>query len=313
MYVAPREPGLVLREAPAGERERVIASLRALTPSIQSLITISGQPLGPLPSWPAPDTPAEMRLAHPAGRLLTLTRLLTTDAARCWDEQDYNGAAERVAATLRWAHELLQPGADAWVRLRGQQCLILALTRLDAQTVVGLSTRLDSSHRARLLEALAPFDAADPTRELAEWERGARANLAWVREHFSGSDAGEKLAAHIQANGADSEDFGLPDVPKEVYIGSVLVRRDLDKVRAMSAATIAGHIDMAERMIGPVAVALRLPDATAALKPLQAQAAADPSQVARIVLGAPAGVMHNTRNVAKLLSDCRERLAKELK
>jgi hypothetical protein len=313
MYVAPREPGLVLSEAPAGEHERVLASLRVIAPSIQSLITLSGQPLGTLPPWPAEDASLDLKLAHPVGRLLTFTRLLIIDAARCWDEKDYNGAAERITATLRWAHDMLQPDAESWIRFRGQQCLGVALARLDAQTVAGLATRLDASHRARMLEALAALDAADPTRALATWERDARGNAAWVREHLSGSDAGEKLAALIQARGANTDDFDLPDMPRGLQIGGVLVRRDLDKVRVMSAATIAGHLVAAEAMIGPVAAAMRSPDALVALKPLQAQAAADPSQVARVVLGAPAAAAYNSGIVAKLLSDCRERLAKEAK
>ena len=77
----------------------------------------------------------------------------------------------------------------------------------------------------------------------------------------------------------------------------------------MSAAAIAKNLDAAEAMITSVAAALRSPDSLGALKPLQVQAAADPSQIARIVLGSPAATLDNNRTTTKLLRDCMERLA----
>jgi hypothetical protein len=287
--------------------------LRKIQPSIPSLIAISGQHLGPLPPWPTAGAPDDAQLAHPASRILTFTRLLTTDAARCWDETDYNGAADRLAAPLRWAHQLLTPTAEYWVTVRGGQCLTNVLLRLEAQTAAGLATHLDAEHRASLLQGLAAFDPADPTGKLAAWEAAARGNLASARATFSGANAGEKLAAQIDKYGMDAESTDGIGATMDNFTGSVLIRRDLDKVRAMSAATISGYLDAAEAMIGPATVALRSPDALVALKPLQAKAAADPSQVARIVLAAPAATFDNSRTVAKLLNDCTERLAKSTK
>ena len=309
VYVAPREPGLVLVDAPAGESERVLTRLEEIQPLIQSLIAIAPQPLGPLPSWPAADAAPDVQLAHPASRVLTFTRLLTTDAARCWDEKDYQGAADRLTAPLRWANQLLTPGAERWVSLRGQQCLSNVLLRLQTQTAAGLATHLDGPRRASLLEALAAFDATDPTGTVAAWEASARGNLASARAMFAGADAGEKLAIHIDTYGVNSENpEGLAE-KKDVFTGGFLIRSDLDKVRTMPAAAIAKNLDAAEAMITSVAAALRSPDSLGALKPLQVQAAADPSQIARIVLGSPAATLDNNRTTAKLLSDCMERLA----
>ena len=312
-FVARGKPGIVLLGRPEGELERLLASFRVMQPSIQSLIAIASEPIGVLPPVPTAAEAAAAWNLHPASRILNCTRLLSMDAARCWHEGDYNGAADRLTATLRWSHELLQPDAEGWVLSRGYLCLWHTLVRLDAQTAAGLATHLDASRRARLLEALTAFDGADPTRHTATFERLARTALVWMRERFSGPDAGEKLAAYIESKGVEAEELGSSDVPTESYIGGVVVRRDLDNVRSMSAAAIAGHLDAAEAMIGPVAAAMRSPDALVALKPLQAQAAADPSQVARVVLGAPAAAAYNSGIVAKLLSDCRERLAKEMK
>lgn len=308
-HVQPREPGLVLKDAPPGEHERVLARLKQAGPLIDSIVKLSNEPLGELPPYPSTESGPGVGLAHPATRLLNLSRLLLTDAGRCWDEGDFNGAADRIAATLRWARQLLDCDDATTRSLRGNLTLIVALARLDAQTAGGLSERLDAAHRVVLVDLLGRFDPTDPLNELATWETKARGYVAFARQNFSGGDAGKKLADYIDEHGANTDAIdSTTGTPKGIFDGTIPVRRNLDKIRAMSSAEIARHIDTTEAMIAKMAEGLRSSDPIGALKPLQAQVAADPSQVGRIILDSPAATFNLTRTLRSTLGDCAARL-----
>lgn len=184
-----------------------------------------------------------------------------------------------------------------------------AMLRLQAQCDAGLSARLTLIQREALLTELNAFDATDPFGMIALWKNSAEQSLKAAKENYVGKDAGKKLAADIEQYGALTDDFALPGISKEMaeaFKGGIVLKSGAEKAKTLSAATIARHVKDAEPLIAAVHEALLLPDPAPRLMEIQATIAADPSQVARLVIGAPAASYLTNRNQIEQLKRLRE-------
>lgn len=301
MYLLPAKPGLELSGAPDGEVDRVRKKLA----DYQSLIGES-----------IPLIAATISQEHAPAPVDTLPSalglILTSDAARCWDDGDPSGAAKRLLAAVRLGRMLLASDAES-AQFQGGLMIQRALMRAKAQCEGGLSTRIDAELRQALVAELDGFDRADPVGTLARWRTSATATLESARLRYVGRDAGKLLAQDIDTNGADTDDFVSVGMPPEIaaaFKGTVPVRVGLETVRKMPASAIAGHIKNAEALVDAVSQALAQPDPLPQLRELQPKIAQDPSQVARLILGSPAATYINMKTQTDLFSAVRQCLAR---
>ncbi len=295
MYVLPTKPGLELSGAPEGEKDRVLAKLKEngtlLDESVGLITTATTRK----------DNPLSLDSKHAVS---TICSILITDAARCWDEGDAVSSFDRLFAALRLGRWWM--GSDSPGRSMNPQ---RAMLRLQAQCDAGLSARLTPAQREALLAELDAFDANDPFGMIALWKKSAEQSLKAVKENYVGRDAGKKLAADIEQNGALTDDFALPGISKELaeaFKGGIALKSGAEKAKTLSAATIAQHIKDAEPLVAAVHEALLLPDPAPRLMEIQAKIAADPSQIARLVIGAPAASYLTNRNQIEQLKRLRE-------
>jgi hypothetical protein len=294
-YVLPTKPGLELSGAPEGEMQRIHAKLKDIRPlldeSISLIATITSRR----------DDP---RSVEPQESVSAICTPLIVEAARCWDDDDASASFDRLLAALRLGRWWMSPG-ELGRSMNPQR----AMLRLQAQCDAGLSARLTLIQREALLTELNAFDATDPFGMIALWKNSAEQSLKAAKENYVGKDAGKKLAADIEQYGALTDDFALPGISKEMaeaFKGGIVLKSGAEKAKTLSAATIARHVKDAEPLIAAVHEALLLPDPAPRLMEIQATIAADPSQVARLVIGAPAATYLTNRNQIEQLKRLRE-------
>lgn len=118
--------------------------------------------------------------------------LFSVDATRLLAEGDADDAAGRVASILRLTRQLaLEP------RMTSMALAVSCVELVDEQIgeVAGAASLTDVGRR-EILVALLALDEADP----AGFKRGLSGALRigeWIREHFNGDDAGERLIASL--------------------------------------------------------------------------------------------------------------------
>lgn len=303
MYVLPTEPGLVVRGAPDGELDRVVAKLAAFAPRLDTLT--SDQTANP-----ADDPSSPMPAAQDTfSRAATIVQILVVDAGRLWNAGSYDAAAARLAVATSIASDLVAHGGA----VPATRPPMLALLRLESQLSAGLASKINADSRRTLRAALDRFQPNDPDGSVARWESNAREAASLLRTELAGADAGKRLAATIDLVGADVDDVAgvLPGNDSAAFKGMIPVRTNLSEVRSLSAKKITRHIDDAEALIKPIAVALREGGHRDEILRLQGQAAADPSQVARLILGAPAATGDNARRFSSMLVNCKHMLGGE--
>lgn len=179
--------------------------------------------------------------------------------------------------------------------------LTLASIKVDAMVVAdpALMRRADRESVQALVDAYTGLDAGDPGSAIATWESEARETLQYCRERFATPGGAERYAAYLTEFGAFEGPLGrvrhlLPAIEQGSPAEAEMLRSMLDSLiptkehaaaaSQLTTSQIAGALDDAESMIGPIAEALRRGDMKALVHSLR-PVTQDPTQLARVVCG----------------------------
>jgi hypothetical protein len=316
----PKAPGLAFdSSAEANAGETLTRSLLESQALVQRAIAISAQDLGIFPpiTVGTPDDP-DAHMRHPVAHIRNIARMLLADASRAYEAGNASAAVARLAATVRFARQLLRQ-TDALTRSQGEIVLTTASLKVDAMVVAdpALMRRADRESVQALVDAYTGLDAGDPGSAIAMWESEARETLRYCRERFATPGGAERYAAYLTEFGAFEGPLGsvrhlLPALEQGSPAEAEMLRSMLDSLvptkehaaaaADLTATEIAGALDDAESMIGPIAAALRQSDLKALVHSLR-PVTQDPTQLARVVCGGAGLTSESAATTRRIVSN----------
>ncbi|MEK6703122.1 MAG: hypothetical protein AABZ53_12725 [Planctomycetota bacterium] len=254
-YIDPRAAGLALcTGAPAGEQRRLLTMLDRFAPDIEALLALSHKPFG---EWPAMDSFDPMtgeHLRHPRAWFQNFARLLSADAAARWDQSDFDGAARRIAATVRWGIAIGQQ-PDAVTQMVGEMLLGQAEARLAAMIEGGLAQRLSPSASDDLRDAYTSAHQDGLDGALRSWVQLAQDRITQARECLADPQAGKRLATLARSTAGVKEDSHPtlgPRAPEWTYRCANALSWRLRRLNALSSTEISTKIERAQEMIAAI-------------------------------------------------------------
>ncbi len=302
VWVKPLEAGLVLSEAPPGQRERTVATLEGAQGIIDELIGLSRRTLEVGALHESSSMPGVWAVAK-AGPLLM------ADASRCFDLGEHDAALGRVAALARTSSQLLEFSSARGSA--GGHGGTMAVRK--AEALLDAGAQGSAGARAELRAALEGLDPI-PAKFAERWERGARARLADLREEFGGTDGPRKLAEAVEEHGLTAQDAqGLADLLRGLdpeaaeFVKPATVIKP-DRPGVYSERLIERGLARAEGLIPRVREALASEDLSGSFEPIWEAMEGDRTQVVKLVIGAPGAALLQLRSMDEVRRRVLERL-----
>lgn len=312
--VLPKAAGLQVAE---GTDPQKVGEIRQYLLSHQDVITdaisLSVERMEAIPTPPPideDDPDAHMR--RPAAWIVNVQRLIIADAHRAWSDGQAQQAAERVIAAWNiGAESVLNANPAGRVTLALPQCLPLSQAMMGA----GMLDRITPDSVDRWLRAVRRIDPTDPLGYVDTWRWQTEQKVVALKQECEHEDAGERVARLYEQWGINETGLGSvgdehPDLEESTDLlgKTAAFKSKAEVVRAMKPDQLRERIEAAGAMIPDIDRAMRSRQPMESLKPLLHKVTADPTHIARLVVGDSGMSTMATVQARKILDEIESKL-----